>query len=68
MPTPGQPALKASLLAILNNTENTTDEAADQMATAINNHLLGTTVSVTGTATAVQSGLGTAPVTGTGSV
>ena len=66
MPTPGQSALKASLLAIFSNYNNTPDQAADQMATAINNHIKATTTTVTGT---VISGAG-APgnIQGTGTI
>jgi len=68
MPTPGQPALKAALLSIFQDLDNskTADQAADEIATAIDSHIAATTTTVTGTAVGALGGGPGVPVTGTG--
>lgn len=60
-----QPAIKAQLLTLYNEmkaSEFTEEQFADRMATIIKDAILSATV--TGTASGVQSGGSTAPVTG----
>lgn len=64
MPTPGQATLKAALLAVFQN-QNDAATAADQLATAIDNHIMLSTTTVVGTVT-TGPGAGGA-VTGSGS-